>query len=158
MHHDAIRSNGSQERKPVPKHSHPGRPIKPKPVERMEHCGKHDDNMADPPEELLVLDHGLQALLQGLVRLCCCRGRHRRGITEWFASGSASGCGLGGCVGVEWVMSRDGKTGCWLDWVGLLAAGWRAGSKRRMEDDDDVANDQCGKIVDLAWKLGVWIR
>lgn len=26
-------------------------------------------------------------------------------------------------------MSRDGKTGCWLDWVGLLAAGWRAGQK-----------------------------
>ena len=156
MHHDAIRSNGSQERKPVPKHSHPGRPIKPKPVERMEHCGKHDDHMADPPEELLVLDHGLQALLQGLVRLCCCRGRHRRGSLSgsrvvlllrfrWL-------CGCRVCDVKGW---QDGML-AGLGWVvGGGLAGW---SKRRMEYDDDVANNQCGKIVDLAWKLGVWIR
>ena len=87
--------------------------------------------------------------------LVCCRGRHRRG--------SLSGSRVVLLLRFRWLCGcRVGDVKGWQD--GMLAGlGWVVGgglagwSKRRMEYDD-VANNQCGKIVDLAWKLGVWIR
>jgi len=59
MDYDAIRADGSKESQSVPEDSHLCIVIKSKPIQGVKDCGKDDDDMSYPPEELLMLDDGL---------------------------------------------------------------------------------------------------
>src|ERR1700736_6912515 len=83
MDDHAVGAYCPQESKSVPKQSHSCGIIEAEPIHCVKKRGNHDDDMTDPPEELLVLDHSLHTLLEGLWRGICAggdssalRGRH----------------------------------------------------------------------------------
>ena len=64
MDYDAIGSDCSQKSKSIPKHGHFRVIIESTPVNGMYKRCKHNNDMTDPPKELLMLNHGLQTMLQ----------------------------------------------------------------------------------------------
>jgi len=66
MDHDSIGTYRSKQGKPIPKHSHFRVIAKSKPEYGVDKGGKDDDDMTNPPEELLMLDDNMETLLKGL--------------------------------------------------------------------------------------------
>ena len=64
MDYDAIGSDCSQKSKSIPKHGHFAVIIESTPVNGMYKRRKHNNDMTDPPKELLMLNHALQTMLQ----------------------------------------------------------------------------------------------
>jgi len=64
MDYDAIGSDCSQKSKSIPKHGHFSVIIESTPVNGVYKRCKHNNDMTDPPKELLMLNHGLQTMLQ----------------------------------------------------------------------------------------------
>jgi hypothetical protein len=68
MDDHAIGAYCPHESKSVPEQSHFCGIIEAEPIHGVKNRGNNDDDMTDPPEELLVLDHSLHTLLEGLRR------------------------------------------------------------------------------------------
>jgi hypothetical protein len=66
MHDYAVGAYCSKERKSIPKQCHFSVIIESEPVEGMEDGGDDNDDMTDPPEELLVLENALETTLEVL--------------------------------------------------------------------------------------------
>ena len=68
VYDNTVRADSSKESKSIPKQGHFGTVIESEPVQGMEYRGDDDDDMAYPPEELLMSNDSLQTMLKSLWR------------------------------------------------------------------------------------------
>jgi len=120
MHDDTVRSDRSQERKSIPKQRPLQRIIESKPVHKMEYRRQDNDDVAYPPEELLVLEERLETLFERLGGEISSRG------------------GTGLCGGHltsswgKWCVNRGARKGWLLERVAVGGGSWIYGEAMMM--------------------------